>query len=59
METTTHTIKNQNGDKAGIAVWSGERNKDNVMIGWDCYDLSDHFIGKTEVIMQARDLLNK
>ena len=55
---STQTIKNQAGDKVGVAVWSGERNENNIRVGWEAYDLSDHFIGKTEIIMQARDLLN-
>ena len=59
------TIYNKLGEKVGTAVWSGKWSlpvegglRCGIMIGWDCYNLSDHHVGEAPTIMMARDLLN-
>ena len=55
--TNEHTIYNANGDKVGVAVWSGQK-CGPVAIGWSCYNLADHFVGECWTVMDARDHLN-
>ena len=55
--TYIQTFYNAAGDKLGIAVWSGERDARNMMVGWEVFNLSDHSLGVVRYMTGARDLL--